>query len=198
MAKNPFGKQTKESRQKSELNRILQLTKQGMAQIASGQEDFASSNKLTEAFHRAAAAGFHELVHAFIKSKIQVDRKNDANQTALMRAAQKGHEKVVEDLITAGADVGLVDANSQTALKLVAIEIGMGLNPSKDYEGIVRALILAGADEADLYHSETKYEMNLPDEIKKTALEAVETRNSKLTIESIVQQVEKILEPPRI
>ena len=72
--------------------------------------------------HLAADGGHTETVQAMIPLEADLDAgtSNDG-QTALMRAALHGHDKIVSDLLEAGADSTLANAGGTTALHLAAL-----------------------------------------------------------------------------
>lgn len=69
----------------------------------------------------AAALGHDELVEALLARKASPDRKNDAGQTALHRAAAAGLDTTVLTLLEAGINLRLQDNDGRTAA-MVAME----------------------------------------------------------------------------
>ena len=65
-----------------------------------------------------------------------MDAQNKDGWTALMLAAQKGHEQVVRDLLEAGAVVGAQDNDGVTALMFAA---------QNGHEQVALVLLEAGA-----------------------------------------------------
>jgi len=101
---------------------------------------------------RSAAEGNIKIVRRLINEGVDVDRRDDKQTTALMRASYPGHEKIVEILIDNGADVNARDDMGRTALMYASeagrtevaqllIENGANVN-NKDNKGVT-ALILS-------------------------------------------------------
>jgi ankyrin repeat protein len=62
---------------------------------------------IEDAFVSAAASGDRAAVNAFLESGLSIDTRNQHGSTALMVAAGAGQTRLVEWLITGGADVHL-------------------------------------------------------------------------------------------
>jgi len=101
--------------------------------------------------HLAAEGGQVELVRLLIQAGASVDARTrfrtpmHARETALLIAARKGQELVVELLLKAHADPGLLDANHRSALSYVAeaghtsvlrllLSYGVEVDPADDHQ----------------------------------------------------------------
>ncbi|KAH8146054.1 uncharacterized protein LAJ45_09976 [Morchella importuna] len=77
-----------------------------------------SKNAVSDTPLMLAAAGGHETVVIFLAGAFErcIDWRNKAGLTAMMHAAQKGWDEVVNTLIDLGADIDMTDALGNTAL----------------------------------------------------------------------------------
>ncbi|CAN5785932.1 hypothetical protein BH09VER1_BH09VER1_18280 [soil metagenome] len=89
----------------------------------------------------AAQRGHDEVITLLVAHGAEVNRKDKDGMTALMWAAQVGQSKTVEALIQSGADVNGATQDGCTALFLASA----GRAKDRDYAGVVRALLAAGA-----------------------------------------------------
>jgi ankyrin repeat protein len=91
---------------------------------------------LNPAWERAVTHGDLEGVVEMLGSGADPNARNRYNQTALMVAAQRGHERVVEVLLEAGADL---DTTAKYNLSAAMLAVVAG------HEAIALRLIRAGA-----------------------------------------------------
>ena len=63
-----------------------------------------------------------DVARRLIEAGVAVDRQDDRGRTALMIASERGHMKMVEFLLEAGADLSLKDKTGLTAANLSANE----------------------------------------------------------------------------
>ena len=89
------------------------------------------------AWERAVTHGDLEGVVEMLANGANPDARNRHNQTALMVAAQRGHERIVEALLRAGAHL---DAAAKYNLSAAMLAVVAG------HEAIALRLIGAGAD----------------------------------------------------
>ncbi|XP_077535220.1 uncharacterized protein LOC144147060 [Haemaphysalis longicornis] len=76
-------------------------------------------NREWSALHFAADGGHYDIVEALLKQDACiVDVKNQQQDTALLLAARKGHWRVVECLLLAGASINKGDRHGRTALHI--------------------------------------------------------------------------------
>jgi ankyrin repeat protein len=88
--------------------------------------------------HFSAYCGHREVVRYLLENeKFKVDERDYVGRTALLLAAQRGHDKVVQLLVKEGADVHATRCDGFTALYVAAAE---------GHEAIVRFLVDKGAD----------------------------------------------------
>ena len=87
--------------------------------------------------HEAAYEGNIEAVKQHLAAGVDVNAKNDSENTPLHRAALKGHKEVAELLLAEGADVNAKNKRYMTPLHLAA---------RSGRKEIVELLITAGAD----------------------------------------------------
>lgn len=90
------------------------------------------------ALHNASQNGNHEVVELLLNTKgVEVDLKNNNEDSALTLAAFKGHDSVVKLLLEKGANVNSVNKNGNSAL-ILAVQNGRG--------EVANSLIDKGAD----------------------------------------------------
>jgi ankyrin repeat protein len=90
--------------------------------------------------HKAVIDGNIEAVKKHLADGVDVNAKNDSENTPLHRAALKGHKEVVELLIQNGADVNARSHNYLTPLNFAYFK----RSPSKEYAPIIDLLIKHG------------------------------------------------------
>jgi ankyrin repeat protein len=91
----------------------------------------SSSNKQQfRPIHLAARLGDMSVIHALLAGKCNLDSRDDSAKTAAMVAAEHGQEPVLDALITAGADLGLVDGSGRSVMA-IADAAGFGLGVRK-------------------------------------------------------------------
>jgi len=66
--------------------------------------------------HIAAGEGKGSILDYLISQKVNVDKRDPSNRTALMHAASEGKKSIVKKLIKAGANVSIKDNNGKTAI----------------------------------------------------------------------------------
>jgi ankyrin repeat protein len=83
---------------------------------------FAEKNSIAAPLHDAAESGdVDKIVSLFQEPDFNINvKENHSGMTALMSAAQHGRTNVVEELVTAGADLDLKDERGRTALMFAA------------------------------------------------------------------------------
>ncbi|RLU15911.1 hypothetical protein DMN91_011668 [Ooceraea biroi] len=82
--------------------------------------------------HWAALGGHDDLVRHLLSLDVPVDPEDDTNMTPLILAASAGREKVVNTLLTEGADVNATTVDGHSALQYAA---------SKNWKAICMALL---------------------------------------------------------
>ena len=98
------------------------------------------------AFRAAAHAGDEGAFMFLLDADVDVNEVDESGHTALMLAAQGGHEKIVAELIKKGASLDATNAlqdSGSTALMYAA---------RSGWTGVVRQLLTAGADHALVIH----------------------------------------------
>ncbi len=115
--------------------------------------------------YRAALNGADSLAQ-LLATGVQIDARDDDQETALMEAADEGKLSALANLIAAGANVNLRNEDGETALMMAADE---------GYNGIVEALISAGAD------------VNAVDEDGETALYKARSERHAETVEILLR-----------
>ena len=108
-------------------------------------------------FHHAAYAGRLEMVSKMLTMGVKVDGMSQHGESALMFAAEGGHEAVMEMLIDRGANVNFIRRDGGTAL-IAAARVG--------YPACVSRLLKAGAN------------INFTDNKGKTAKDWARERNN--------------------
>lgn len=95
---------------------------------------------LNKAFIIAAGLNRWDLMEIMLTKGAQIDGQGEFNQTALMNAVDNGHNEVVENLLSRGANVNSADQDGRSMLMRIA---------SKTYPNskvLVNKLLTAGAD----------------------------------------------------
>lgn len=77
----------------------------------------------SEQMHKVHWA-YHVIVQEFLARGVDVDHTNRNGVTALMTACSMGHVRLIALLLTAGANVALVDKNGKSAAQY-AIDYGL-------------------------------------------------------------------------
>jgi ankyrin repeat protein len=97
-------------------------SKQTDSEAAKGLELLLQNNiEFTEVnFYRYLNKDRSEVIGAFLDAGFEVDKRNQASQTPLMVASEKGCFKVAELLLKSGADINAADSDSSTALMYAA------------------------------------------------------------------------------
>ena len=99
-------------------------------------------NTQTEKFFKAVGQGRVEEVAALIPS-VDVNAVDPSGKTALIWAAHKGQDKVVEALVQAGADVNKAESQHGVTALMLAVHQG--------YDDVVAVLLTA--DCSDCYRA---------------------------------------------
>jgi len=92
---------------------------------------------MDQAWERAVSHGDVEGVQEMLRAGLDVDARNRYGQTALMIAAQRGYDAIVDVLIEAGASL---DVTAKYGLSALMLAIVAG------HDGIARKVAGAGAD----------------------------------------------------
>ncbi|CAM9348260.1 unnamed protein product [Ectocarpus fasciculatus] len=76
--------------------------------------------------HTAAYNGKQDVLKAYIAQGGDLEIRDQFQATALMLCAERGHTQMVDDLLSAGAEVSCVDENANSALHLAGAGGGRG------------------------------------------------------------------------
>ena len=84
----------------------------------------------------AARKGYLNILSTLTELRVEVNKVDNRNNTALMKSGRKGHWNIVKKLVTSGADVNKINASRFTALSIIAMR--------NNVEG-VRIMLRSGA-----------------------------------------------------
>uniref|UniRef100_A0A1I8I5U0 ANK_REP_REGION domain-containing protein n=1 Tax=Macrostomum lignano TaxID=282301 RepID=A0A1I8I5U0_9PLAT len=85
----------------------------------------------------ASYYGSKGIVLLLIQAKVEINRQNQAGDSAICLASHQGHHEIVDSLIEAGADVNLLEGNGCSPLYIACLN---------GHDKVVKSLIKAQAD----------------------------------------------------
>ena len=114
--------------------------------LKNGAKAGSQNNRKMTALILAARYGYENIVRMLLNpetteykglSKLEIDKQDEDGLAALQWAVYKGHEEIVQMLLSSNADVSLKDTEEDTALHLAAI---------RGDDAVVKALLDKGAN----------------------------------------------------
>ena len=143
--------------------------------ISKGANIEAKDDDGNQIIHSASIGGLLPIVQYLIETaKIDKDITNSSGKTPLHYACLYGHERIVEYLISQGANIEAKDVNSWTPLHFTAIKLASSSNwhQSSDKEAITKYLISKGANKnATNKDGKTPYDIAFNSRIKDILME---------------------------